>query len=155
MKHPLYFTHVRLIRANGITGDGIPNGIRGHVMAFDGARETHIGYSLENDEKLIPAGLYRVGMHRWSVNNKLRAHLLDVPGRSYILVHELNQPSQSLGCVGVASGVNGDRLDWIVGSTAQKVADMVVKAMNEGRDVFWETIDAASFLGKTPSSVLR
>lgn len=134
------FTHVRLIRS-GKPGDGNPDGIRGHVFCFDGKKETHIGYSLENDEKLIPPGVYRLGLHRWSVNGKHRALLLDVPGRSYILVHELNRASQSLGCIGTASGVVKDAFDWIVGSTAQKVADIVSKALETGEGATWETID--------------
>ena len=135
------FTHVRLIR-NGKPGDGNPDGIRGHVVCFDGEKETHIGYSLENDEKLIPAGVYKVGLHRWTVNGKLRAHLLDVPGRSYILVHELNKASQSLGCIGTAKGAVRDALDWIVGSTAQQVADIVSKGLKSGHTVTWEVIDS-------------
>jgi hypothetical protein len=138
---PLYFTHVRLI-SNGTRGDGKSDGIRGHVVAFDGKKETHIGYSLENDEKLIPPGVFKVGLHRWSVNGKLRAHLLDVPKRSYILVHELNKASQSLGCIGTASGAVRDTFDWIAGSTAQKVADMVSAASKEGREVYWETVES-------------
>lgn len=136
------FTHVRLI---GLPDkDGVPEGIRGHVFAFDGTKETDIGYSLENDEKLIPAGLYKVGLHRWSVNGKLRAHLLNVPNRSYILVHELNRPSQSLGCIGTASGAVRDTFDWIVGSTAQKVADLVAGALKAGQAVTWEVIDSVA-----------
>lgn len=137
----LRFTHVRLIRT-GTPGDGKPDGIRGHVVSFDGKQESHIGFSLENDEKLIPAGVYKVGLHRWSVNGKLRAHLLNVPKRSYILVHELNQASQSLGCIGTASqGVQGT-LDRIYGSTAQRVADMVSKALESGLEVTWEVMDS-------------
>jgi hypothetical protein len=143
---PLYFTHVRLI-PTGKKGDGNPDGIRGHVVSWDGKKETHIGYSLENDEKLIPPRLYKVGLHRWSVNGKLRAHLLDVPGRSYILVHELNKASQSLGCIGTASGAVRDTFDHIFGSTAQKVADAVAGALKEGREVYWETFSAKAVRG--------
>lgn len=47
----------------------------------------------------IPPGTYRVKMHNSPKFKGLRPILLDVPGRSYILIHEGNHVSNTLGCI--------------------------------------------------------
>ena len=58
----------------------------------------------------IPKGTYNV-VKRHSKRFKNHFHILDVPGRSYILIHTANYVSQLLGCVAVGkdlADINGD-----------------------------------------------
>ena len=58
----------------------------------------------------IPTGCYKV-VRRWSEKYKHHWHILDVPNRSYILIHSGNYHTQILGCVLVGNNhtdINGD-----------------------------------------------
>lgn len=60
----------------------------------------------------IPAGTYTV-KKRWSTKYKNHFHILDVPNRSYILIHNANYSRQLLGCVAVGQkhvDIDGDGL---------------------------------------------
>lgn len=50
----------------------------------------------------IPPGYYDVEK-RWSEKYKWHFHIKDVPGRSYILIHNANFSRQLLGCIAVGS----------------------------------------------------
>lgn len=70
----------------------------------------------------IPTGLYDV-VRRYSKKYGWHFHILDVPNRSLILIHEANYSSQLLGCIGVGekiSDINKDGLDDITNSKATK-----------------------------------
>lgn len=70
----------------------------------------------------IPIGLYDV-VRRYSKKYGWHFHVLDVPNRSLILIHEANYSSQLLGCIGVGekiSDINKDGLDDITNSRATK-----------------------------------
>lgn len=70
----------------------------------------------------IPVGYYDV-VKRFSNKYKWHFHILGVPNRSLILIHEANYSSQLLGCIGVGekiSDINKDGLDDITNSKATK-----------------------------------
>ncbi len=82
---------------------------------------------LEEDENAvrddcIPAGLYTV-VKRYSKKYGWHFHILNVPNRSLILIHECNYSYQLLGCIGVGKkhiDINGDGLEDITSSRATK-----------------------------------
>ena len=64
----------------------------------------------QNNISRIPAGDYKV-KRRWSQKFKHHLHILDVPNRSYILIHTGNYYYQLEGCVLVGfvhRDINGD-----------------------------------------------
>lgn len=72
-------------------------------------------------ESCIPKGVYRVVRHGWEANTKVKFkrvwHILDVPGRSAILIHSGNTIDDTHGCVlvGTAYGQIGNKAG-VVGS---------------------------------------
>lgn len=58
----------------------------------------------------IPAGRYRIRLHQSARFGRLLPILLDVPGRSAILIHPLNRPEDTEGCIGVGCS---RAPDWI------------------------------------------
>lgn len=70
----------------------------------------------------IPAGRYKI-VPRFSAKYKSHLHILDVPNRSWILIHEANYVHQLLGCIAVGrtrADLNGDGLRDITQSVATK-----------------------------------
>ncbi len=61
----------------------------------------------KNDVSCIPVGIYK-GKKRRSKKYKNHIHILDVKGREYILIHNLNYFTETRGCIGV-----GDDLSYI------------------------------------------
>lgn len=60
----------------------------------------------------IPPGQYRL-LHRSSPKYANHLHVLDVPGRSYILIHPANYVSQLRGCIAPGMArvhLNGDQI---------------------------------------------
>jgi hypothetical protein len=70
----------------------------------------------------IPVGLYDV-VRRYSKKYGYHFHILNVPNRSLILIHEANYSYQLLGCIGVGekiTDINKDGLDDVTNSKATK-----------------------------------
>lgn len=66
----------------------------------------------------IPLGDYTV-IKRWSQKYKDHFHILDVPNRSYILIHSANYSRQLLGCIAVGQNhtdIDGDGLKDVTSS---------------------------------------
>lgn len=66
----------------------------------------------------IPIGTYTV-VKRWSKKYKNHFHVLDVPNRSYILIHSANYHFQLLGCIAVGKShidINKDGYKDVTGS---------------------------------------
>ena len=92
--------------------------INNHTLIFD-------CHTLElpdkNNEKrvsCIPKGTYKV-MKRYSDKHKNHFQILDVPNRSFILIHSANYVYQLLGCIAVGKNkidINGDGLDDVTES---------------------------------------
>ena len=75
----------------------------------------------------IPNGYYRV-IKRWSKKYGNHFHILNVPNRSYILIHNANYSRQLLGCVAVGrkhADIDGDGLQDVTSSKA------TLKELNE------------------------
>ena len=77
----------------------------------------------------IPPGIYTV-VKRWSSKYKDHFHILDVPNRDYILVHNANYSRQLLGCVAVGEkhrDIDGDGLTDVTNSvrTLKKLVAMM------------------------------
>lgn len=97
--------------------DNTPTQTLGRLYVYDGLKEVMQVATLElkdldnaNSVNRIPAGTYKV-VKRRSLKHKEHFHLLDVPGRSWILIHTGNYYTQFRGCIGVGYGfkhLNGD-----------------------------------------------
>jgi len=84
-------------------------------------------YTLELEEDknakrddCIPRGVYNVEK-RYSTKYKNHFHVLDVPNRSYILIHHGNYNKHTLGCILVGktlSDINGDGYRDVTSSVA-------------------------------------
>lgn len=100
---------------------------RGHLVVLRGGLVQFACLTLElpwRDNKrrvsCIPAGTYRAVRH---ISPKFgqSLHILDVPGRSEILIHPANYVHQLLGCIAVgqdARDLNGDGQEDITNSRA-------------------------------------
>lgn len=87
----------------------------------------------------IPAGSYNV-VPRTSAKFKKHFHVLDVPGRSYILFHSGNYHTQILGCVLVGTGLSYINKDGYLDVTSSKVAlGELLKRAPDGfkLDILW------------------
>ena len=76
----------------------------------------------ENQKRVscIPTGEYKV-VKRQSEKYKNHFHILDVPNRSYILIHPANYVRQLLGCIAVGwehTDIDGDGLRDVTSSKA-------------------------------------
>ena len=104
----------------------------GDMLVFDDKHQ--LSYSCKtlelpwrNNKKrasCIPEGVYEV-TKRFSPKFKNHFHILDVPNRSYILIHQANFVSELLGCIAVGAShadINGDGINDVTQS---------VKTMNE------------------------
>lgn len=56
-------------------------------------------YTLEGVETQIPAGTYTIGMHDSPHFGRVLPELLNVPGRSCILIHPGNTDADTKGCI--------------------------------------------------------
>ena len=67
-------------------------------LFFDGH---FICYSLENAEKIIPAGTYELELYSSPKNKRIVPLLKNVPNRNMIEIHIANYPSELEGCIAV------------------------------------------------------
>lgn len=70
----------------------------------------------------IPKGTYQI-VPRFSQKYKNHLHILDVPGRDWILIHEANFVRQLLGCIAVGErriDIDGDGLVDVTSSVKTK-----------------------------------
>lgn len=74
----------------------------------------------------IPAGRYRLGLHQSETHGPDTLHLLDVPGRKWILVHVGNYPTNTRGCILAALGVSDTQPPYV---TSSKVAIATLKRL--------------------------
>lgn len=68
----------------------------------------------------IPAGIYQC-KKRWSIRHGKHIHILDVPDRTWILIHAGNFYTDILGCILVGDGlidINGDGQVDVINSKA-------------------------------------
>jgi hypothetical protein len=71
---------------------------------------TRICFTLERTEVAIPEGVYNAHLEMSPHFGFVTPHI-DVPQRTYIECHPLNYASQSEGCVGVGSSIDGAAVD--------------------------------------------
>jgi len=81
----------------------------------------------------IPEGKYRMG---WRESPKFGEtwHVKDVAERTWILIHAANYPKDVQGCIGLGTGLMGDR---IAVSNSRKAVDQFEKLT---RDIEWRLI---------------
>lgn len=70
----------------------------------------HLAYTLERPEVQIPAGTYSVEIRYSPRFKRPLPHLLDVPGRSDILIHAGNWPRDTEGCILVGLQLGTDMI---------------------------------------------
>ena len=97
----------------------------GELIVYQGKLELFHCKTLELEEDTnqvrddrIPRGEYQV-VKRWSRKFGNHFHILDVPDRSYILIHAGNYHTQILGCVLVGSAhrdINNDGYNDVINS---------------------------------------
>jgi len=107
----------------------------GSLTIFNGADILFSCYTLElpdlcnaKRKSCIPRGVYKV-VSRRSAKYKKHYHILDVPNRSYILIHPGNYHTQILGCVLVGkklADINGDGYKDVTSSrkTLKKILEV-------------------------------
>lgn len=109
-----------------------PNQTKGRLFVLDENGATvFVCYTLElpwRDNKqsisCIPAGRYQV-KKRYSHKYGNHLHILDVPGRVWILIHEANFVSQLRGCIAIGEAradIDGDGLQDVTSSIKTKRA---------------------------------
>lgn len=100
---PLKSTGYMQIRLTRL--DSSDKGIFGH-LSFDGFDCV----TLENDEKEIPPGTYKVTLYQSPTYGLCPQ--LHVPGRTYILIHWGNFEKNSLGCILVGKNRNQYTIEY-------------------------------------------
>ena len=88
----------------------------------------------------IPADTYRIKMAHSPTFNRRMPYLQDVPGFTYIMMHNLSDVSQTKGCIGVGENTIQGRL---VNSRAWSdlLNSKITAAENNGEDVWIEIND--------------
>lgn len=90
----------------------------------------------------IPVGRYQV-VPRYSEKYSHHLHILDVPGREWILIHEANYVHQLRGCIAVGRerlDINGDGLSDVTASVATKkrlleyITEPAIIIISDGND---------------------
>lgn len=73
----------------------IENNVYGVMVVY----ENSFCYTLENYSKMIPAGIYKLGIHNSPKFKRELPHILDVPNRTHILIHEEISIEDTEGCI--------------------------------------------------------
>ena len=103
----------------------------GKLVWADGSLHTLELPWLDNAKNIscIPVGLYRV-RKRWSEKYGHHFHILDVPGRKWILIHSGNFYNDIRGCVLVGTGLADINGDGVLDVTHSRAAmNRLLKAM--------------------------
>lgn len=84
----------------------------------------------------VPAGTYKVKLGYSNRFRRILPQVLDVPHFLGILIHSLNQSSETEGCIGVGEW-DGKTEDWISNSRKNfnKLFDMLKQADKNGEDI--------------------
>lgn len=93
---------------------------------------------LDNKPRIscIPEGRYRV-VQRWSEKFKFHLHILDVVGRSFILIHPANNAQTELaGCIAPVTETNGHGLGSASVKARDKLHGFIIPPMQEGLEVW-------------------
>jgi len=100
----------------------------GELRVFENDSEIYKCYTLELPWKnnstnisCIPAGKYRV-IKRFSDQYQHHFHVLNVPGRSMILIHTGNFYTQTKGCILVGTALSDINADGFQDVTNSKIA---------------------------------
>lgn len=123
---------------------------RGHLIVED----SHWGYTLEDrlrfpgvkvpGQTCIPAGTYDVRLE-WSNHfKKALPRIKNVTGYQGILFHGGNRPTDTEGCILIAS--NRKAMDWIFGSLSDRLVNALKAQNGEGTVTIYDGPDAAEFL---------
>lgn len=111
-------------------GEGLPG-----ELLLDGL---HFGFSLERVAVAIPTGRYRIGVHDSPHFKRSMPELLDVPGRSAILIHWGNYPENSDGCILV--GESQDHATGDIGNTRAMFEELWRKILPGLENGVWITV---------------
>lgn len=114
-------------------------------LFIDGAR---FSWTLENAAKAIPAGRYPVSLTEsqrvqdgqlWTPDTHFRLPLVNnVPGRSGIRFHSLNEYHESDGCIGVGENLTGA---WLGRSRAALTRFLpLIDVAQRGHEAIWLTV---------------
>jgi len=103
--------------------------VEGLLTIYDGEEKVFNCWTLElpdldNQPRIscIPKGEYNV-VKRFSPKYKYHFHILEVPNRSYILIHQANFVSQLRGCIAIGKtlkDINNDGLKDVTSSVMTK-----------------------------------
>jgi hypothetical protein len=87
----------------GFNWDGIPS----PIFSLEPTKYFH---NLENVPGLtcVPPGVYPLRSHWWTHGGRFVLELVNVPGRSAILIHPYNDPSETKGCIAGGFGPYAD-----------------------------------------------
>lgn len=142
-------TYVHITRLNGLgkedkqtLGEGVA-----YVNGVEKLRFKSMELPWRDNERkvsCIPTGTYQV-IQRRSTKYKLHYHILDVPNRSWILIHPANYARQLMGCIAPGRrflDIDGDGLKDVTDSVA--TLKELLEVMPETFPVYIE--DAISYI---------
>ena len=101
-----------------------------------------IGYTIElpwerNEREIscIPEGKYFI-RKRYSAKYKWHLELVDVPNRTYILIHPANNAQKELlGCIAPVTKLSGPGIGFMSRKAFTKLKDLVYKALDNKESV--------------------
>jgi len=93
----------------------------------------------ESNRSCIPTGLYRLRVRSASESQRFsyrHVELLDVPGRSAILIHAANWPAELRGCIapGYRPRVDDHHGDWGLWPPSREAVEEITRAVRRGDD---------------------
>jgi hypothetical protein len=100
---------------------------------FEGRENVH-------EKTCIPEGRYKIELRMSPHFGRVLPHLLDVPGRTDILIHVANYPHDIKGCIGVGKWVNDGT--GAIGKSllaVQELMEALNRADEHGEEI-WITI---------------
>ncbi len=113
------------IEPGGVVMHTLPQSVRGeklfecHTVERPWANNTpNISCIPEGEYTMRPRRYYRGGYDTWEI--------CDVPGRTYIMLHSANVPSELEGCVGVGSHRYFIGGEWAVESSRATLAELLL-----------------------------
>jgi hypothetical protein len=93
--------------------------------------------TLENDSSCIPEGVYKV-VRRSSEKFGKHLHLLDVPNRSFILIHSGNTIDEILGCLLVGDKIldagtifKGKKYKYFISNSKRTMASLLTAVIDD------------------------
>lgn len=91
----------------------------------------------------IPQGRYQILMEFSPKFNRFMPHLQDVPGFSAIMIHPLNFPNETEGCIGVGQSMDKAQTTLFSSRAAfEPLNEKIQKVLDDGQEVWISVVNA-------------